>query len=104
MGYPEFFQTGMGKKFYERTMPQLVTTLAVIAGEMKKENDFTFTAENIVKHASDDELFSLFHRFKEYYNRFVEKEDRLMAQFNPLDCEIGEIVKQLKKTERTLIP
>lgn len=36
---PEFFQTRMGQKFYEGTIPTLVAVLKDIANELKRAND-----------------------------------------------------------------
>ena len=56
------------------------------------------TKENILKLASEDELFALFHTFKEYFNRdyagvpsFEET-----PEFKPTDKQIGETVKRMK--------
>jgi hypothetical protein len=35
----EFFQTGMGKRFYEFTMPKLIESLDSLTAEMKRAND-----------------------------------------------------------------
>jgi hypothetical protein len=39
MAGPEFFQTQMGRAFYEGTMPRLVKTLEKIAFELQRAND-----------------------------------------------------------------
>lgn len=36
---PNFFQTLMGKKFYEGDMPRIVRSLEQIAKELKRQND-----------------------------------------------------------------
>lgn len=36
---PEFFRTGMGKKFYEGDVPRIVNALEQIAHELKRFND-----------------------------------------------------------------
>ena len=38
---PQFFQTGMGKTFFEGTMPRIARSLATIATELKRQNDLT---------------------------------------------------------------
>ena len=38
---PEFFQTRMGQKFYEGTMPRLVEAVNNLTAEMKRQNDLT---------------------------------------------------------------
>ena len=35
MSFPEFFQTGMGKKYYESTLPRIATALEKIAKSME---------------------------------------------------------------------
>jgi len=35
---PEFFQTGMGHKFYEGTMPRLANALVHIADALEQQN------------------------------------------------------------------
>ena len=35
----EFFQTGMGRDFYEHTIPALVKAINTLALEMKRAND-----------------------------------------------------------------
>jgi hypothetical protein len=35
----EFFQTPMGRKFYERDVPKIANTLEDIAKELKRAND-----------------------------------------------------------------
>jgi hypothetical protein len=35
----EFFKTGMGKKFFEGTLPRIATALEDIAVELKRQND-----------------------------------------------------------------
>lgn len=39
MDMPEFFQTMMGKKFYESDMPKLIKSLDKIATQMERLND-----------------------------------------------------------------
>ena len=36
---PEFFQTIMGKRFYEGTVPNIARSLECIAEELKRAND-----------------------------------------------------------------
>jgi hypothetical protein len=36
---PEFFQTHMGMKFYDITVPRIATALENIAAELKRAND-----------------------------------------------------------------
>jgi hypothetical protein len=39
MAGPEFFQTMMGKKFYESTAPRIARALEDISHELKRQND-----------------------------------------------------------------
>ena len=39
MSGPEFFQTGMGRKFYDGDVPRIVEALQNIAKELKRAND-----------------------------------------------------------------
>jgi len=108
MSGPEFFQTQMGRQFYENTMPEIVKALNRIATAMEKkrlkisgtEKDLgwrvavVFSKENILKYTSEDELFALFHTFKEYYNE--NRKVPLDYPFEPLDEQIGETIKRLK--------
>lgn len=94
---PEFFQTAMGRQFYDGTMPEIAKALRRIATAMEaqishKEKEI-YKKENILKYAREDELFALFHTFKEYYNQAVHD----VEAFTPLDHEIGEVVKKLKE-------
>lgn len=41
----EFFQTIMGKRFYEGTMPQIATSLAKIAKQMENESEGIETSQ-----------------------------------------------------------
>lgn len=52
-----------------------------------------YSKESILKYASEDELFALFHTFKEYYNKVTLDSEA----FSPLDSEIGEVIRQLKQ-------
>ena len=36
----EFFQTMLGKRFYESTVPQLTTAVSKLAVELKRYNDY----------------------------------------------------------------
>lgn len=36
---PEFFQTGMGQKFFEGTVPRIVKALERIADALEKQNE-----------------------------------------------------------------
>ncbi len=36
---PEFFQTGLGKKFYQADIPRIIHALESIAAELKRLND-----------------------------------------------------------------
>lgn len=60
-----------------------VTPPSLLAEEMTKENIF--------KNASEDELFALFHTFKEYHNELV------LPKWHILDADIGKLIKQLKE-------
>jgi hypothetical protein len=42
---PEFFQTVMGQRFYEGTMPRIAKALEEIAKELKRANDMREKAE-----------------------------------------------------------
>lgn len=100
----EFFKTAMGRDFYDRTMPMLAKAVEHLATAVEKEKTSLnpeatiYTKENILKYATEDELFALFHTFKEYYNRdyagvpsFEET-----PEFKPLDKQIGETVRRMK--------
>jgi len=39
MSGPEFFQTGMGRRFYEHDVPRMADALESIAKELKRAND-----------------------------------------------------------------
>lgn len=111
---PEFFQTRMGQIYYEHTMPEMVKALNKIATAMEKQQRpelqiaYIFKTdkelatwlvkENIFRYASEDELFALFHTFKEYYNEYLRQKNRGVEGFiRVLDIDIGEVIKMLKK-------
>ena len=98
MSGPEFFQTGMGRKFYDHDIPEIARQLKRLADALEKP----MTKEYILKTASEDELFCLFHTFKEYFNENIAGKPSWeeAPEFRPLDKQIGEVVALLKKTYR----
>jgi hypothetical protein len=95
MSGPPFFQTRMGQIFYEHTMPMIAKELERIATAMEKQTTplEPITKETILKYASEDELFALFHTFKEYWNEAHSE----ALQFKPLDQDLGLVVAEMKK-------
>ncbi len=45
MAGPEFFQTVMGHRYYDSTMPRIAAALETIAVELKRANDRTASAD-----------------------------------------------------------
>ena len=89
-------------------MPEIARALSRIATAMEKnakpwepspsvlrnldeQRAVIYTKEFILKYASEDELFALFHTFKEHYNETCP-----INPFEPLDQQIGETIKRLK--------
>jgi hypothetical protein len=72
----------------------------------KEVHKIAYTKENILKHTSEDELFALFHTFKEYYNELQEGKHSVGTKhildagsgltWSPLDKDIGEVITKLK--------
>lgn len=61
-----------------------------------------YTKENILKNSSEDELFCLFHTFKEYWNENIAGKPSWeeVPEFRPTDKQIGEVIALLKKKYR----
>jgi hypothetical protein len=108
MSGPEFFQTRMGQKFFCHDIPNLIEAVTKLATAIENQNekqtlghieyehpikDELYDADNILKYASEDELFSVFHKFKEYWNKMYSPN-----VFEPSDGQIGVIIEQLKQT------
>jgi len=58
---PQFFQTVMGRAFYEGTVPRIAKSLASIATELKRQNDLKeqelgLTEKTDVKKIADEFL------------------------------------------------
>lgn len=74
----EFFQTGMGRKFFDHDVPELTETLNAVRNEMHRANNLK-TSENLLKDKElsmkADEL-----QMKERELRLKERELELMAQ------------------------
>lgn len=104
MAGPEFFQTRMGQIFYEHTMPNIAAHLGTIAAIMERQQkpasvdwDVVMTKESILHNASEDELFALFHTFKEYLTEHLQGDPTFSAGIkHVIDRDIGEIIKKLK--------
>ena len=116
----EFFRTPMGRDFFDHTMPEIARQLKRLADAQEKKNvekavqetlkvAYLFNTEkelanwlvkeNILRYANEDELFALFHTFKEYYNELPGVKDSSRgwdSQFMPMDSQIGEVIKKLK--------
>jgi hypothetical protein len=107
MSGPEFFQTGMGRTYYEHTLPALVKAMNRLADAKEAENKilskfFGMTKDDIIKYASEDELFALFHTFKEYFNQLLKDEgysktSQALYGMIVKDSQIGDIIKKLKE-------
>lgn len=89
-------------------MPELAKALNRIATAMEAKQEHPLlafptiqdlqewlTKETVLKHASEDELFALFHTFKEYLKELWanqgKKEDIVF-----LDSDLGKVIKKLK--------
>ena len=68
----EFFQTAMGRKFFEGTMPKLANTLERIAAALEKQLEFQAASP-----PEDDPL--------------VQKDDQYQAEYMEIDRFVGEI-------------
>lgn len=96
--YPEKAKDVFGDK---DTLPGIHQALNRIANAMEKPSDATvtyhhllaegLTKETILQNASIDELWCLFHTFKEYWNEMYSPD-----VFKPRDDQIGKIVEKLK--------
>jgi hypothetical protein len=101
---PELHETRMGQKLICHDIPNLVEAITKLATAIEKKDDKWLTqkhpireelydADNILKYASEDELWSVFHKFKEYWNKMYPENI-----FDPEDSQIGVIIEQLKET------
>ena len=98
---PQLFQTRMGQQYYEHTLPSLVKSIEHLATALEKQQMPQLTevvsnldADEIIKNSSEDELFSLFHKFKEYWNQMYGPKETM---FEPRDTQIGVIIEQMKQ-------
>jgi hypothetical protein len=103
---PHLHETPMGREFYDSTMKGINKSLKRIADAMEQNKmpptTEVLTKELIIKYASEDELFAVFHTFKEYLRenlRINQFDSELQRGLNRLpDKEIGDVIKKLKET------
>ena len=63
-----------------------------------------YTKESILKNADVNELFALFHTFKEYYNECADSEisiafcESFVTRFEPTDAQLYRVIEKLKET------
>jgi hypothetical protein len=106
---PELHETRTGRKFFEVDVPQIAKALTQIATALDREpavpwkmaTSTIYTKENILKYASEDELFAVFHTFEQYMREQVL--DRCGSE-GPviLDSDFGKVIKKLKANYKVI--
>jgi len=64
---PEFFETRMGQKFYEGTMPELLKAIKELTKELKRANDMRVVPAG--KRGENPEIDAIVDAFWKQFNR-----------------------------------